>query len=158
MARTTKSVHSIGMSTHAPASSHNSLAKPVGVLRRLGAMFYDSLLLLAMWFMGIAIALLFSHGDALVANPLVTTWLFLIAFAYFAFPWMRGGQTLGMKTWRIQLVRRDGKALTLWHVLLRFLSAIPSIGLGGIGLWWAWTNPERLALHDRFSETKLIRV
>ena len=36
-------------------------------------MFYDSLLLLAMWFMGMAIALLFSHGEAIVGNPLVTT-------------------------------------------------------------------------------------
>jgi uncharacterized RDD family membrane protein YckC len=146
------------MSAAAPISTQDSSAKPVGVFRRLGAMFYDSLLLLAMWFMGMAIALLFSHGEAIVGNPLVTTWLFLIAFAYFAFPWMRGGQTLGMKTWRFRLVRIDGKPLTLWHVLLRFLSAIPSIGLAGIGLWWAWSHPQRLALHDRFSETKLVRA
>ncbi len=131
----------------------------VGLLRRLSAMFYDSLLLLALLMVATFIGLLFTGGEATEpGNPLMTTWLFLVAFFYFAWPWMNTGQTLGMKTWRIRLERIDGKPLTLWHVLLRFISAIPSIGVGGLGLLYMLIDDNKLALHDKFSETRLVDI
>ncbi len=129
----------------------------MGLSRRLFAMFYDGLLLLALLLVATAIGTLFTGGEATdPGNPLMTTWLFFVSFFYFAWPWLQMGQTLGMKTWRIRLERIDGKPLTLWHILLRFISAIPSIGLGGIGLLWMLLDKEGLALHDRFSETRLV--
>ncbi|MBT7307393.1 MAG: RDD family protein [Gammaproteobacteria bacterium] len=145
------------MSTAQPPTNLQLSLPAVGLMRRLFAMFYDGLLLLALLMVATAIGLTFTEGEATDAgNPLMTTWLFLVSFFYFAWPWLNTGQTLGMKTWRMQLVRIDGKPLTLWHLMLRFLSAIPSIGLGGIGLLWMLYDPNHLALHDKFSETRLV--
>ncbi len=131
----------------------------VGLLRRLFAIFYDALLLLALLMVATAIGLTFTGGEATDPNnPLMTTWLFFVTFFYFAWPWMNTGQTLGMKTWRIRLERIDGKPLTLWHVLLRFISAIPSIGIGGLGLFYMLINKDKLALHDKFSETRMVDI
>ncbi len=128
-----------------------------GLLRRLFALFYDTLLLLALLMTATAIGLLFTGGEATrPGNPIMASWLFLVAFFYFAWSWINTGQTLGMKSWRIRLERIDGKTLTLWHLLLRFLSAIPAIGLGGLGLFWMIIDRDHLALHDRFSETRLV--
>lgn len=131
----------------------------VSLHRRLFAMFYDTLLLLALLMVATAIGLTFTDGEATnPGNPLMTTWLFFVSFFYFAWPWMNTGQTLGMKTWRIRLERIDGKPLTLWHVLLRFISAIPSIGVGGLGLFYMLMDEDNLALHDKFSETRLLDI
>jgi len=145
----------------AETSTKSSLAKlpTVGLSRRLFAIFYDTLLLLALLLVATAVGTIFTDGEATdPGNPLMTTWLFFVSFFYFAWPWFNTGQTLGMKTWRIRLERIDGKPLTLWHILLRFLSAIPSIGLGGVGLWWMLFNKDKLALHDIFSETRLVDI
>ena len=139
--------------------SHSEKLPAVGLARRLFAMFYDSLLLIALLLIAAAVGTIFTDGEATdPGNPLMTTWLFFVSFFYFAWPWLNTGQTLGMKTWRIRLERIDGKPVTLWHILLRFLSAIPSIGLGGIGLLWMLFNNDKLALHDIFSETRLVDI
>jgi uncharacterized RDD family membrane protein YckC len=130
----------------------------VGLSRRIFAILYDSLLLLALLMVATAIGTIFTDGEATSpGNPFMATWLFFVAFFYFAWPWLNTGQTLGMKTWRILLLRIDGKPLTLWHILLRFLTAIPSVGLG-VGLLWILINKDRLALHDIFSETRLADI
>ncbi len=146
------------MSTAQPNKKPQPNPHPnVGLLRRLFAMFYDSILLLALLFFAAAIGTLFTDGEATnPGNPLMTTWLFFVSFFYFAWPWMNTGQTLGMKTWRIRLERADGKPLTLWHILLRFIVAIPSIGIGGLGLFYMLIDEDKLALHDKFSETRLV--
>lgn len=142
-----------------PTNPPASVLPNVGLLRRLAAMFYDSILLLALLFFAAAVGTLFTDGEATdPGNPLMTTWLFFVSFFYFAWPWMNTGQTLGMKTWRIHLQRIDGKPLTLWHVLLRFISAIPSIGIGGLGLLYMLLDEENLALHDKFSETRMVDI
>ncbi|MBT6880249.1 MAG: RDD family protein, partial [Gammaproteobacteria bacterium] len=56
------------------------------------------------------------------------------------------------------LERIDGKPLTLWHVLLRFISAIPAVGLGGAGLLYMLLDKDNLALHDKFSETRMVDI
>ena len=52
----------------------NIPATPAGLLRRLAALFYDSLLLLALWFVATAVLLPFTGGDAVAPNnPLLPT-------------------------------------------------------------------------------------
>ncbi len=142
-----------------PINPPSSVLPNAGLLRRLAAMFYDTILLLALLFFAAAVGTIFTSGEATEpGNPLMTTWLFLVSFFYFAWPWMNTGQTLGMKTWRIRLERIDGKPLTLWHVLLRFISAIPSLLLAGVGLLYMLFDPNQLALHDKFSETRMVDI
>ncbi|MEE9422322.1 MAG: RDD family protein [Gammaproteobacteria bacterium] len=129
-------------------------ANPAKLFPRLAALFYDSLLLLAVLFGATILILPFNNGQAIQANnPFYSSYIFIVSFLFFGWFWMHGGQTLGMRAWRLRLIRIDGKHLSWWHALLRFLTAIPAILLGGIGYWWLLIDKEKLALHDRISET-----
>lgn len=77
--------------------------------RRLGAVFYDGLLLLAFWLLATFClvvqsgrSLVVPHGGTLSRVPY---WLFLlfIAWTFFGWFWSHGGQTLGMRAWKLQL-------------------------------------------------------
>ena len=131
---------------------------PAGLFTRLIAMFYDSLLLLSVLLIATALALLASKGTLHYHNPFFRTFLFLICFSFYAWFWLHGGQTLGMRAWRLQLQGLDGGPVSIWQALLRFMVAIPSLALGGIGLWWMLIDREKLALHDRFSESRIVRL
>ncbi len=132
--------------------------KPAGLMVRLLAMFYDSLLLLSALLIATAIALMVTRGTLSYLNPFFRTLLFLICFSFYAWFWLHGGQTLGMRAWRLRLQRLDGGAITLWQALLRFMVAIPSLAACGLGLFWMLVDRDRLALHDRISESTIVRL
>jgi uncharacterized RDD family membrane protein YckC len=92
------------------------------------------------------------------ADPFFRTYLLFIAFLYFAVPWVRTGQTLGLKAWRLRVERREGGPITWWHALLRFLGAVPTLLPAGIGLLWVLVDRERLAWHDRISGTRVVQL
>lgn len=128
-----------------------------GLLRRLAAIFYDTLLLFSVLFFATFLVLPFTRGEAVSPHhPLYTTYLFLIAFFYFAWPWVRSGQTLGMRAWRIRVQQYDGSGLTWRHALLRFLAAIASWAVLGLGFLWSLIDKDGMTWHDRFSETCLV--
>ncbi len=130
------------------------------LMRRLAAILYDGLLLLAILFIASAIHLAISGGgDASIAPDVVRSiFIFLIAFAFFAFFWLHGGQTLGMRAWRIRLQNRGGGPITPWQVMLRFLVAIVSWLCFGLGFLWSLIDKEKLTWHDRYSMTELVVI
>jgi uncharacterized RDD family membrane protein YckC len=132
--------------------------QPAGLFYRLVAMFYDSLLLLSVLLIATALALLVTKGTLHYHNPFFRTFLFLTCFSFYAWFWMHGGQTLGMRAWRLQLQRIDGGPITLWQALLRFMTAIPSLAFAGVGLLWMLVDRDKLAWYDRFSESKIVRL
>lgn len=100
---------------------------PAPLHRRLFAMLYDALLLLAILFIASAIPLIFTGGEAIEGhNLLLTGYFLLICFGFFGGFWTHGGQTLGMRAWRLQLVRDNAGALDWLAVLLRFVSGLPA--------------------------------
>lgn len=133
--------------------------KPAGLLRRLAALFYDSLLLLALWFIATALLLPFTGGAAIRANnPLFTTYLLFVSFFFYGWFWLHGGQTLGMRSWRLQLHNLRPGPINWWQALLRFLVAIPSAALLGIGYLWMLVDSKKLTWHDRYSETMVVQL
>jgi uncharacterized RDD family membrane protein YckC len=81
-------------------------------LRRLGAAFYDGLLLLAFWLLTTFVLVILS-GHTLVSAHAGTLsklpyWgaLLCVAWGFFTWFWSHGGQTLGMRAWKLQ-VRND---------------------------------------------------
>ncbi len=134
------------------------LYPPAGIFRRLMAMFYDALLLLSVLLLATGLAELVPKGDLHYHNPFFRTWLFFICFLFYAWFWTHGGQTLGMRTWRLHLQRIDGKPLTLWQALLRFLCAIPSIALLGLGMFWMLVDRRKMTWHDHFSESVIVQL
>ena len=132
--------------------------KPAGLLVRLVAMFYDALLLLSALLIATAIALLVTKGSLHTHNPFFRTTLFLICFSFYAWFWLHGGQTLGMRAWKLRLQNKDGRPITIWQALLRFLVAIPSLAFAGLGFLWMLIDKDQMTLYDRFSESVIVRL
>ena len=132
---------------------------PATFLARIAAMIYELLLVTAVLFVA-SLPFLYLVGNAESGWRHVAFQLYLmgVLFAYFSAFWMRSGQTLAMKTWRIRLVDLNGGRLTLKQSALRFVLALIGLLLAGAGFWWALFDRDRQFLHDRIAGTRLVRV
>lgn len=146
---------------------------PTSLLRpwigwRLLAMVYDLWPVLAMWLL-LSAAFTFAftfvgHHDAheniapLSALQLAL-WAgcWLLTGLYAVISWRTGGQTLGMRPWRLRVRALDGGRPSTRALWLRFGVATVSLLAGGLGFWWAWVDRERLTWHDRASGTRVVR-
>lgn len=129
-----------------------------GLLRRIGAMCYDSLLLAAILLVAGFIPLLFLGSESLtgLTRSFFQTYLFIIIFMFYAWFWTHGGQTLGMRAWRLRIQNDDGTAINWSQAVLRFMCAMVSWGLFALGFLWIIVDPKKLAWHDRFSNSKVV--
>ncbi len=85
------------------------------------------------------------------------THLFLVLAVYFIWLWRHGGQTLAMKTWRLQLVSAiTGGTVTLSQAVLRYVLCWLSLFFFGAGLIWAFIDRDRQFLHDRLAGTRIV--
>lgn len=101
----------------------------------------------------------------------------VVIAAYFTASWRYGGQTLGMRPWRIQLRSVDGRAPSWLQALCRIIVASAPVGLLWLAptlgvrmtlwamllAWVAWFAPalldrRRRALHDLLAGTELRRI
>jgi uncharacterized RDD family membrane protein YckC len=144
-------------------------ARPRALLPwRLLSLFYDAWPVLALWFV---ISALFTLGYTLdghaprenIAPFSALQWLLWlccwgVSGLYATLSWRRGGQTLGMRPWRLRLLAADGGTPGWGALWLRYLVGTLSLLLGGLGFWWALFDRERLTWHDRASATRLVRL
>lgn len=126
---------------------------------RLLALVYDLFPVAGLWFLVAAVFVLL-HGDAVTGGAL--GWLEFVALwsvtgAYAILSWRRGGQTLGMRPWRLRVRAPDGGAAPVGALLVRYAVGTLSLLAGGLGFWWAWVDRDALAWHDRASHTRLVR-
>jgi len=136
------------MTTHTP---HAALA------RRLAAIAYDAMLLGSVLFLMTLPVLAATGGKAIApGNPLYTAYLLVLSFLYFAWQWTHGGQTLGMKTWRIRICTAQGHPIDWTTALKRFGFALLSWLLLGLGYLLSIVHPRKLALHDILSNSVLL--
>lgn len=143
---------------YSASMTDKAIASPSASLRtRLAAMIYELLLVVAVVFIASFIFIRLT-GDAQNGGKHIAFQMFLlgVVFAYFSTFWLRSGQTLAMKTWRIKLVDREGALITLPHAALRFVLALLGLSLGGVSIVWALFDPDRQFLHDRLAKTRLI--
>ena len=134
---------------------------------RLLALLYDLFPALALWMLaGSLFVLAFTAiGHATRENiaPFSawqwTLWAccWCVTGLYATVSWRRGGQTLGMRPWRLALTTADGAPASLRALWLRYAVGSLSLALGGLGFWWAWVDRDRLTWHDRASGTRLVR-
>ncbi|GBF30090.1 hypothetical protein MnTg04_00026 [bacterium MnTg04] len=134
---------------------HNAATNP-GLLRRLGAILYDCVLLLGLLMLATALLMPITHIAIEIDNIAYRLYLLAVVAGYFAFFWLTRGQTLGMRTWKIRLIRSDGQALTIGDVSRRLLFALVSWAPLGLGFWWMLRSDRRLAWHDLWSGTELV--
>jgi uncharacterized RDD family membrane protein YckC len=171
--------------TQAPTARYPSL------FRRLASLGYEGLLVAAILVAG---GLAFSGAAATLRilgtatgaatgleRALLQTFLVALLGAYFVWSWIRGGQTLAMKAWKLRLVRTDGSVVGAGQALMRFVVAGLVLGAGAAAAMWLWRHPEsvpgwlatlpavvdlgwilcdreRQFLHDRLTRTRVVRI
>lgn len=83
---------------------------------------------------------------------------FLALLVYHIGFWAWKGTTIGGIICQLRVVRVDGAPLRFVDALVRGLSAIFSIVVVGLGVFWILRDPERQAWHDRIAGTYVVKV
>ncbi|UCH48182.1 MAG: RDD family protein [Betaproteobacteria bacterium] len=136
----------------------NRLTQPelAGIWRRLASLAYEAVLLFAIVFVAaylfVALAGRTPQG---MLRWIFYLYLLCVAGAYFVFCWVRSGQTLAQKAWGLKVTAIDGSLLQWRRAALRYMMAVVSIG-SGIGLLWAFLDPQRQFLHDRLAGSRIV--
>ncbi|MGD8111859.1 RDD family protein [Vibrio sp. TRT 17S01] len=144
---------------------------PAGLFRRLGALFYDGLIIIAIEMMaaGLVIALL----HALIAmglftaapyedvsdfltnhpiwSPIYTFYLAAVWIYFFVFFWTRAGQTLGMRAWKLQIRNADGTPISVTQAMIRI--ATSGFGLANLTVPF---DPQKRGFHDIWAKTQVV--
>ncbi|RST52969.1 RDD family protein [Variovorax sp. DXTD-1] len=167
-------------SSAADSSTSAPLSIVPGLWRRMACWLYEGMLLFAVAMMS---AWLFSALSQMrnamddTRRPLMLAYLFVVFGVYFVWFWSKG-QTLGMKTWNIRIVDKQGRPVTQPRAFLRYvlswvwllppLALHPLLGVpvvetlvllfGWIAVWavLARFHPERQFWHDAWAGTRLI--
>lgn len=143
----------------AAMANKSKTAQYPGLVRRLMAVFYDALLLLSLMFIATALLMTLNEGKAIQAGePLsyvLTLALLTIGFLFYGWFWTHGGQTLGMKTWKMKLIRQSGKTVTWPIALVRFVTAMLSWAVFGQGFLWSLFDSRNRTWHDIASGCEL---
>jgi len=137
-------------------------AQPAHLGWRVLALLYDFFPMLALWFAA-SLAVYLLRGkvtvrpDSLAAySELLLLWL--LTGAYAVISWRRGGQTIGMRPWRLQVVAVDGRPASWRALCLRYAVATVSTLACGLGLWWTLVDRERRGWHDLAAGTRFVRL
>jgi len=140
------------------------------LIYRLLALFYDFWPVLALWFL---LSIVFTLGYTFIGqhefreNIPAFGWLqwllwlccWAVTGLYATISWKHGGQTLGMRPWRLHLCSFNDEKPPNWRALwLRYTIGTLSLACGGLGLCWALFDRQRLTWHDRISGTYLVRL
>lgn len=133
--------------------------------RRMGAWLYDSLVVLSLLIIGGFIGFGMAHlalmfgwarlaegqevADLLSHSLLYTAWLAAIILGFYSWFWVRGGQTIGMRAWRLRIQNKDGSPIRFTQALIRLATA--AFGLGNL---MALFSPR--AFQDIWAECEVI--
>jgi uncharacterized RDD family membrane protein YckC len=118
-------------------------------------MFYDALLLLALFFVATFLFLaVFGQATSSPQRYYLQLYLWLTAGVYFSWCWCRG-RTLAMQAWRIRVLNRKGGPVSLPQAMRRYAWASLGLLLAGAGFLWALFDRDHLFLHDRLAGTCL---
>ncbi|MGY0505534.1 RDD family protein [Luteimonas sp. e5] len=128
---------------------------------RLLAMVYDFFPLLGIWFVIASLATALHGGDAVPSNTLAS-WLTFAALVaasglYATASWRRGGQTIGMKPWRLYVEDTGGGSAPWGRLWLRYAVGILSLACAGLGFAWALIEGKGRTWHDLASGTRMVR-
>ena len=128
-----------------------------GVWPRIMALVYESLIVTAILFLATAMAMLITQKAIAPGTVWFELYLLAVLAGYFCYCWMRSGQTVGMFAWRLMLTDLDGKRVNFTAALVRFLVSM-LLGFGVLGLVWALLDIDRVALQDRLTRTRVLRL
>lgn len=141
----------------APQGAGTGDRQPASLFRRLAALAYDWVLLSGVLFGATGVLLAFRVGRAFPPHhPGYSAYLIATGAIFFSWFWTHGGQTLGMRAWKIELITVDGRPLTWRLALLRCGFALLGLALFGLGYLWMLVDPERRCWQDLVTGTRVV--
>ncbi|HMM58122.1 MAG TPA: RDD family protein [Rudaea sp.] len=142
--------------------NESNIAIPAPLRLRLAAAVYDLLPLIGLWFVAAVLALAVTGGaldtHTFAGKFIVQGFALALSAAYFVVSWTRGGQTIGMRAWKLRVVDASGAPLRWPQAVLRFVVALISLAAFGAGFWWARVDPKRRTWHDIAVRTRVVRT
>lgn len=134
-----------------------------GFGRRFAALIYDGFLLIALLMIYTAVVLVFTRQAVLRETYGSRVYLYRAGLigvigAYYVLNWIRSGQTLGMRAWRLRAVSETGRRLNLGSAMLRFGCGFLAWPPAALGVLWLYLDAEHLAVHDRLSRTRVVKM
>jgi len=128
------------------------------LIRRVAAMLYDGLLILALLFLATLPFIAIRGGEPVEPNEnhLYQLILCLVIYGFYVGFWVRSGRTLGMQSWRLQLEPMDGGKVSIKTATIRFCAALLSFVPVGFGFFWSLWDKDQLTWHDRISKTRIV--
>ena len=142
-----------------------------GFMRRIAAMIYDSLVAIAVGMCAgliilVALTILHARGligqhiehfsdflsQSLVFMTLVQVWVAGWIILFFLWFWAKGGQTIGMRAWRMRMFSTTDTPMTMGRLWLRLLCS-----LGGLGTILVLFQPkQKQSLQDLVAQTEIL--
>ena len=123
----------------------------IGFIKNIIICIYDLMLLFSILFFLSLPLVSFTSGEVISNNIFYQLYLLIIILAYYIWFWVNHNQTLGMKSWKIILLNKDGtRNITITKCILRILFAV----LGGHLLLLI----HKKSLHDLVSGTYMARI
>lgn len=135
-----------------------------GFGRRLAALMYDALLMVALLVIFTTAAVMMFARTAITPQTsgawayLYRACLLLILSGYYLLNWTRSGQTLGMRAWRLRAVTEAGQRMGWRSAALRLPLSLLAWAPLGLGVLWLYLDSEHAALQDRLSRTRIVHL
>lgn len=133
-----------------------------GLLRLLAAICYDLILLFGLLLLATTLLVVPLNigldSSALEGSVAFQLYLVAVIALFYGWFWSHGGQTLGMRTWKLKILTQSGQPLSLPQALLRLLLAIVTLAPAGLGWWWKFIDRDRQTLYDRLCGCRMVRL
>ncbi|BFT31370.1 RDD family protein [Alteromonas sp. D210916BOD_24] len=158
----------------ANSESESASLQRAGFLRRLLAMVYDTLVAVAVGMcaamvMIVTLVVMLKNGaldlqgyaepaDLIQASTgyklLIQTWVVIWIVGFFLWFWKRGGQTLGMRAWRLRIYSTVEEPMTWPRLFIRLVASLG--GLGTLLVLFDFKNKQ--SLQDRLAKTEVLKL
>lgn len=153
-------------------NTENDQGQRAGFIRRLAAMIYDTLVATAVGMCAamviiVTMVVMIHNGtldgfgyeqpsEAIQASftykAIIQVWVVLWVMAFFLWFWKRGGQTLGMRAWRLRIYSTVDEPMTWGRLIIRLIAS-----LGGVGTLLVLLDfKNKQSLQDRVAKTEVI--
>lgn len=142
-------------------TSDLSQVRPATLIRRLAAIVYDTLLVVAISMVIVLIAVALNGGEAVdtpMGKATLQSALLCVNFLFFGYCWTKAGRTLGMLAWHLRIQNHDGTKISWTQALIRFFGGAFSLLCFGLGFLLILVSDEKLAWHDRWSNSVVVRT
>jgi len=158
----------------AEVNANNDVGERASFFRRLLAMIYDTLVatavgMCAAMVMIVTLMILLKSGgldlqgysdpaDLIQASftykLVIQLWVGIWVVGFFLWFWRRGGQTLGMRAWRLRIYSTIDEPMTWSRLFIRLISS-----LGGLGTLLVLIDfKNKQSLQDRLAKTEVLRL